>query len=212
MPDPVRIARGAAVAAGIVAYAVLMHRVNVAGVPSLQGALLVLAPLFLIGFALMRRARLAGLLLLIGCGLLLWLGWPWLAQHSGALFWLQDMALLLTLFFTFARTLVGGRTPLCVIFAEAMHGPLTPAHARYAQRVTMAWASFFLVLALLSTGLFLFTPLAVWSLYVNFAVLPLVALMFVAEYTVRRRVLVDVPSGRLLDAFQAYLKSTRSHG
>jgi len=54
--------------------------------------------------------------------------------------------------------------------------------------------------------------LTVWSVYANFMVLPLVALMFVAEYLVRRRVLSDAAPGHILDAVNAYLKSSRPHG
>lgn len=210
----IRIARSIAVGAAIAAYAVLAHRVNASGTVSLQGAVLASAPLLLIVLALLlnARTRLAGLAaggLLLA---LLWFAWPLVARHSGLLFWLQDIGLLLTLLTTFGYTLLPGRKPLCVTFAEMAHGtPLPPAHTVYARRVTMAWTAFFALLAAVSTVLFLRAPLAAWSFYANFLVLPLIALMFVAEYLVRRRVLAD-EAGHLLDAVHAYLDSTRSHG
>lgn len=214
MPDILRIARGVGIAAAIAAYAVLMHHVNASGQAGIMGAFLAMVPVFLIGLAMLSniRLRLGGLLLLGLSGLLLWMTWQTIAQHSGLLFWLQDMGLLLTLLATFGRTLIGGRTPLCVTFAEMVHGPLSAAHERYARRVTVAWVVFFGLLATISTLLFLLTPLAVWSVYANFMVLPLVALMFVAEYLVRRRVLSDASHGHILDAVNAYLKSSRPHG
>lgn len=214
MPDILRIARGVGIAAAIAVYAVLMHRVNASGQPGIMGAFLAMAPVFLIGLAMLSNTRLRlGGLLLLGLGaLVFWSIWPTIAQHSGVLFWLQDMGLLLTLLATFGRTLLGGRTPLCVTFAEMVHGPLSPAHERYARQVTIAWVVFFGLLAAISTLLFLLTPLAIWSVYANFMVLPLVTLMFVAEYLVRRHVLSDASHGHILDAVNAYLKSSRPHG
>ena len=55
-----------------------------------------------------------------------------------------------------------------------------------------------------SALLFFLTPLAVWSAFANFLTLPLVALMFVAEFLVRRRVLNEA-QGSPLDAVRAYL-------
>jgi uncharacterized membrane protein len=93
-----------------------------------------------------------------------------------------------------------------------VHGPLSPVHERYARQVTVAWVIFFSVLAVISTSLFFLAPLTVWSVYANFMVLPLVALMFVAEYLVRRRLLSDTSHGHILDAVNACLKSSRPHG
>lgn len=214
MPDIIRTARWLGIAAFVATYAALVHRVNVSGPAGMLGALLAAMPLFAIGLALAWsfRARLAGLLLLAVSGIIFWAAWPAIARHSGFLFWMQDAGLLLTLLFTFGRTLLAGRQPLCVAFAEMVHGPLTPVHERYAQRVTVTWTVFFGVMAATSTVLFFLAPLAVWSVFANFLVLPLVALMFVAEYLVRRRVLTGMASGRMFDAVQAYLKSSaRTH-
>jgi len=214
MPDCLRSVRGVSIAVAIAVYAMLVHRVNASGQPGILGAFLAMMPVFLIGVAMLSntRARMGGLLLLGLCGLVFWMAWPTIAHHSGLLFWLQDMGLLLALLATFGRTLVGGRTPLCVTFAEMVHGSLSAAHERYARQVTVAWVVFFGLLAAISTLLFLLTPLTVWSVYANFMVLPLVALVFVAEYLVRRRVLSDAEHGHILDAVNAYLKSSRPHG
>ena len=119
------------------------------------------------------------------------------------------MLLLLT---TFARTLLPGRKPLCVHFAEIINGGDLPiAHECYAYKVTIAWVIFFAVIILASTVLFFFAPLATWSFFVNFLTLPLVALMFIAEFLVRRQVLTDLPAGNVLDAVRAYLNSKRAH-
>jgi uncharacterized membrane protein len=52
--------------------------------------------------------------------------------------------------------------------------------------------------------LFEFAPLRVWSLFVNFLSLPLILLMFVAEYAVRRRVLPKVQRNGLIATLRVY--------
>ena len=210
MPDLLRIARGAGMLTLIVVYAVLVHHANVSAPAGWLAAVLALVPLFALGLALAwnAAARVLGCSLLAIAGVICWAVWPVIARHAGLLFWLQDVSLMLALFVTFGRTLLPGRKPLCVHFAEMVHGPLVPAHEQYALRVTVAWVVFFGTMALLSTLLFFFAPLATWSMFVNFLVLPLVALMFVLEFMVRRQVLSDAGAGHILDAVQAYSKRT----
>jgi uncharacterized membrane protein len=199
-------ARTCATAAGIVAYALLVHHVNATGQISALGAVLVLMPVLALGAALARSpaSRGSGLFVLLTAGLIAWRAWPQLERHSALLFWLQDVGLMLFLLAGFARTLRPGHKPLCVQFAEMMHGPLSSAHAAYARQATLAWALFFAAMAAVSTLLFFLAPLAVWSAFANFLTLPLIALMFVAEFLVRRRLLAEA-SGSPLDALRAYL-------
>lgn len=207
MPHTLRIMRFAGAAALIASYALLVHYVNASGQASALGAALAITPLLLIGFALLWRAesRIGGAALLVSVITLAWWFWPLLEQNTGLIFWLQDISLLLALFVTFARTLLAGRKPLCVSFAEAIHNDeLSPAHEHYARQVTIAWAVFFALMALASTLLFFFTPLVVWSFFVNFLTLPLVALMFIIEYFVRHHLLPDVPRAHIFAAVKAY--------
>lgn len=207
MHHTLRIMRVAGVVAMIAIYAMLVHYVNASGQASALGAALALAPLFLIGFALLMRAesRAGGIALLATVITLAWWNWPLLKQHTGLIFWLQDIGLLLALLVTFARTLPAGRKPLCVSFAEVIHGgDLPPAHTHYAKQVTVAWVVFFALMAITSTLLFFLTPLVVWSFFVNFLTLPLVALMFIVEYFVRHHVLPDIPRAHILAAVKAY--------
>lgn len=210
MLKALKVARGLAIASIIVAYAVLAHYANTVGHPTLLGAILALLPLLLIAFlyAIKLDSRLIGLGLLLIVLIASWCALPLIEQHTGLIFWLQDIGLMLMLMLTFARTLLAGRKSLCVSFAEIIHGgPLPVDHERYAHKVTVAWVMFFGLIMLTSTLLFFFAPLASWSFFVNFLTLPLVALMFVAEYLVRRRVLTDLPQGNVLDAVRAYLSS-----
>lgn len=210
MPEAVKRLRWIGAAALIAAYAVLVHHANVTGHPTALGAVLAVMPVFGVALALAVNVatRSSGLALLAAGGLASWQWWGVIAQHAGFLFWLQDVGLMLTLLLTFGLTLLPGRKPLCVQFAEMLQGPLDAAHERYASRVTVAWVVFFGAMALVSTLLFFLAPLAVWSVFVNFLVLPLVALMFVLEFLVRRHVLSDAGAGHILDAVQAYMKRT----
>ena len=109
-----KLIRSLLVVVSLIAYTLLVHYVNASGQPTVLGAILALIPLGLLaaGMALNRKTRYAGLLLLVGGGLLAWLIWPELKQHYGVMFWLQDLALMLVLMATFARTLFKGRKPL----------------------------------------------------------------------------------------------------
>lgn len=213
MPQVFKVVRGLLIASVIICFTVLVHHANTLGHPSLLGALLALAPLLLVVFvfAVNMDSRLLGISTILLVLMASWWALPVIKQHTSWLFWLQDIGLMLILFITFARTLLAGRKPLCVGFAEIINsGPLSVDHERYAYHVTIAWVIFFGLMIVISTLLFLFAPLATWSFFVNFLTLPLVALMFIAEYLVRRRLLSDLPSGNVLDAVRAYLDSKQA--
>jgi len=210
-----KLVRSLLVVALLIVYTLLVHYVNASGKPTVLGAVLALIPLVLLaaGMALNRKTRYAGLLLLVAGGLLAWLIWPELKQHYGVMFWLQDLALMLILMATFARTLFKGRKPLCVHFAEIINrGPLPADHEQYARNLTRVWVAFFAAIAMTSTLLFFLASQTTWSIFVNFVTLPLVALMFIVEYLVRRRVLSNLPEGSVMDAVRAYRnESARAH-
>lgn len=213
MPKAIRIARGLGITAIIVIYAALVHHVNTLGQASTLGATLALAPIFMlvITYAWKAESRLTSL-----CSILIllatsWLLWPYIKQYTGHVFWMLDIGLMLALLMAFGITLLPGRKPLCVHFAEIINrGALPAAHESYARKVTAAWVVFFAIIIIASTLLFFMAPLAIWSFFVNFLTLPLVALMFLGEFMLRRRLLTDLPTGHVLDAVHAYLdKSTR---
>jgi uncharacterized membrane protein len=201
-----RIARWLGIAALVIGYPLLAHYTNESAHSGNLGALVSIAPVVLIALMLAwnspRRFIMLGVLALSGVAL--WVGWSALEQHFGLVYWLQNVGMQLILFMTFGRTLVAGRQPLCTRFAEAVHAPLTPQHEIYARQVTVAWTLFFAAMAVVSTVLFFLAPLAAWSIFSNFLTLPLVALMFIAEYGVRRRVLPDVRHTHIFDAVRAF--------
>ena len=147
MSKAIKIARGLGLVIILVTYAVLVHHVNVSAQPSTLGAILALAPicLLVITYAWQIDSRIMGISLFLMSCFACWLAWPFVRQHTGFIFWIQDIGLMLILLLTFARTLQKNRKPLCVHFAEIINGeePLSPEHANYARQVTVAWVVFF---------------------------------------------------------------------
>lgn len=201
-----RILRWLGIAVLVIGYPLLAHYTNKSAHHGNLGALVAIAPVVSIALVLAWRSARRWLMLGI-LGLLciaLWVGWPALEHHFGVVYWLQHAGVQLVLCIIFGRTLAAGRKPLCTRFAEAVHASLTQQHEIYARQVTVAWTVFFAAMVLVSTGLFFGAPLATWSIFANFVTLPLVALMFVVEYLVRRRVLPNMPHMHILDAVRAF--------
>jgi uncharacterized membrane protein len=198
--------RGLGVAALLIGYPLLAHYTNEPAHNPRLGALVAIAPVALIALLFAwhssRRFVVWGALLLSGVALSA--AWPALENHFGQVYWLQNMAMHLILLITFGRTLIAGRQPLCTRFAEALYGRVSVRHAMYTRQVTVAWTVFFAAMALLSALLFFFASLVLWSAFSNFLTLPLVALMFIVEYAVRKRVLPDLPPMHILDALRAF--------
>jgi len=201
-----RIVLWLGIAVLVIGYPLLAHYTNDSTHSGNLGALVAIAPVVLIALILAwrspRRFIMLGVLVLL-C-IALWAGWSALENHFGLVYWLQHVAMQLILFMTFGRTLIAGRQPLVTRFAQAVHAVVTPQHAIYTRQVTIAWTLFFVAMALASTLLFFLAPLATWSIFANFLTLPLVALMFIAEFLVRRRVLPDLRHMHILDAVRAF--------
>jgi len=201
-----RILRWLGIAALLVSYPLLAHYTSESMHNGNLGALVAIAPVVLIALVFAWRSPRRPIML-SALGLLcvvLWAEWSALTQHFGLVYWLQHLGMQLILCMTFARTLIAGRQPLCTYFAEVIHAPLTSQQEIYTRQVTIAWALFFAAMALVSTALFFLMPLSTWSVFANFMTLPLVALMFIAEYGVRRRVLPNMQHVPILDAVRAF--------
>jgi uncharacterized membrane protein len=187
----------AAVVLFFVAYAVLSHYSNSNPQAQDLGAALAFAPLLIIGVALAWRLKglLTAALLAAAAGLMLRQFWPLFAQNFSIVILIQQCGVYSILAFSFGRSLVHGRVPLCTQLADKVHGPLGQPELRYTRKVTLSWVIFFLLNLAVTLLLFVFAPSRVWSLFVNFLSAPLVLLMFAAEYAVRRRALPQVRSG-----------------
>jgi uncharacterized membrane protein len=205
--------KGAAAAFFVAAYAGLSHFCNAgaaatapAAISRRLGAALALGPLTIVALMLIWRGvprPVAVLLTAILAGLI-YRAWPTLEHNFPLVSLVEDSGVYLLLGTTFGRSLFPGHVALCTALADRVHGPLSALEISYTRRVTAVWASFFYIVAALSISLFVFAPLRIWSVYVNFCVLPLIAMMFVAEYGVRSRVLPRNPRGGLLATVRVY--------
>lgn len=141
---------------------------------------------------------------LIGTTLIFWL-WPQLRENVSLLYYLQHLGAHLALATLFGRSLLGPGEALITQMARGIYGDtITERKVRYTRQATLAWTLFFLGNALVSTGLFLFAPPAVWSLHANLLTWPLVGLMFLAEHLVRMCVLPPEERPHLADIITAY--------
>jgi len=130
-----------------------------------------------------RRFVVAGLAGAAVLGLTLWIA----GRFPGLLLFTPPIVLNLALCALFARTLRRGEEPLVSRFARLSRGGrLAPDLVRYTRNLTRAWASFFLLMAVVSATLAVTAPLATWSLFSNLVNYLLVVVFFVVEYLYRR--------------------------
>jgi uncharacterized membrane protein len=204
--------RAILLAALVLAYSLLEHYTNVAAAPAGLGAALAIAPLLAALLVLAHRTRrpwLAPLLAALATGALLVPFWHRLEHNFSWIYLLQQCGTYLLLAATFGRSLLPGRVPLCSRWAAMLHGSLSAEHDRYTRAVTAAWTIFFAAIVVLSATLYAAAPRSTWSLFSNFLVLPLAALMFAGEYAVRRLRLPSVPHVGLAQTMRVYLADTR---
>lgn len=206
MSPIVRAARLLGIGLLVLGYPVLAHYTLMNVQNGTAGAGVAVAPVFVVGlvFAWKSSPRWLWLCLFMLAGLAGAAGWTLLEHHFGMVYWMQDAGMQCVLFMAFGRTLFGARKPLCTQFAEMAHGSITLQHAHYARKVTWAWSAFFGLMATISTLLFFLAPLTVWSVFANFLTLPLIALMFIVEFGVRRRVLPKRSNGHILDSLRLW--------
>jgi uncharacterized membrane protein len=200
----------AAVIAFVVVYAALSHYSNSAAHTHDLGVGLAVGPVLTIGLLLLWRWThwLVALLAAAAVALLLRHSWPLLEQNFSLVYLVQEAGFYSLMAASFAQSLRGGNVALCTRLADKVHGPLTPQEVLYTRRVTAAWALFFVAITATTLGFFVFAPLRIWSLFANFCVVPLMGLMFVAEYAVRRRVLPQVQRKGILAAVRVYFASS----
>jgi uncharacterized membrane protein len=196
----------------LIGYAVLAHYSNSSSSAKALGALLASAPPLVLGFSLACRSehRLVALPLVALVAALAFIHWQTLERNYPLMYLIEDVGFYALLSVTFARSLAPGRVPLCTYWADRAQGPLPAVVARYTRKTTAAWAIFFGLIAAASLALYAWSPLLIWSGFSNFATLPLVALMFIGEYAVRRRVLPPPHRTGLLASVRVYLDSARA--
>ncbi len=200
----------AAIIAFAVAYAGLSHYGNSAAKTHDLGVSLALGPVLTVGLLLLWRGTHLWVALLgaAAAAVLLRHYWPVLEKNFSVVYLLQEGGFYSLMAASFGVSLMGRRVALCTQLADRVHGPLTAQEVLYTRRVTAAWALFFMLITAATVILFVFAPLRIWSLFANFCVLPLIGLMFVAEYAVRRRALPQVPRRGILAAVRVYFANS----
>ena len=200
----------AAVILFVVAYAALSHYSNSVAKTHDLGVGLAVGPVLTVGLLLLWRWTHPGVALLAAMAVaaLLRQYWPVLERSFAWVYLIQEGGFYSLMAASFGQSLLGDRVALCTQLADKIHGPLTPQELIYTRRVTAAWALFFILIVVVTVGLFLFAPLRIWSLFANFCVLPLIGLMFVAEYAVRKRALPQVRRRGILAAVRVYFASS----
>lgn len=201
--------RAALSAAGAVAvtivYLVLCHHAVDTG--SAWAPWLMLLPLSatLVGAAGLRFGRTAGTCVALALVLALALSQPWLRLHGGWLYVAEHVGFNLALAALFGLSLSDPRGALITRLAQQVRGENLPAGvATYTRRATLAWALAFVAIAAVSIGLFLWAPLGHWSVFANLLTAPLVGVLFVVEYLVRRLCLRHIDHSRFVDGFRAF--------
>lgn len=205
-PTPASLLRGLGLVAVAGTWAVLAHLGSAGEGGDLKVAI-ALAPLFVLLALLLWRA---GSALVIAAGslvaaALVFVSWPALRQNVALLYYLQHAGANLMLGAFFGRSLLGTREALVTHFARLAHGGvLSAAKTRYTRQVTIAWTTFFLLNALVSTMLFLFATHETWSIFANLLTMPLVISMFVVEQAVRVWVLPPDDRSGFADTIRGY--------
>jgi uncharacterized membrane protein len=135
------------------------------------------------------------------------LTWPLMLANADAVYFAQHVGTNGLLAWVFGQTLSQGATPLIVTFAKMVHSVLPKEIEIYARKVTVAWTWFFIVTCAISIVLYLAAPLAAWS---SFAILfqwPSVALFFIGEYLLRKKLFKKFDHATLKQGFDAYRQS-----
>ena len=199
------VARWCALIALAIGYTVLAHHTNTTPGNETLGAFVALAPILMAASSIAWRSprRILMLSLIVIACIALFVAWGTIEHHYSRIFWMEHAGMQLMLCLVFARTLGPGRESMCTYFARMVHGSMTPALERYTRQVTTAWVGFFGMMATTSTVLFFAAPLSVWSVFANFLTAPLICLMFIVEYAVRRQMDLDMEHAHILAAVKA---------
>jgi uncharacterized membrane protein len=99
-----------------------------------------------------------------------------------------------------------GREPFVSRLSRRVHGTLAPQMEAYTRGVTLAWCMFFAGQVTVSLLLLAFAPLEAWSLFVNVLNVPLLVLMFGAEYLYRVTRYPDHPRTTIPGMLRAFAK------
>ena len=188
------------------AYVAGCHWLMTSAPTSRWNALVVIGPMLglLALFAARRGQRLvAAIASLVLAGLVLQ-AWRGGGLAPATLYLAQHVAVHGALAALFGLTLRPGQEALVTALARRVHGGLTPGMAAYSRKVTIAWSAYFVLMATISIGLFLFAPFAAWALFANLLTPLAMVLMFVGEFLLRYRLHPEFERATLADQLNAY--------
>ena len=164
------------------------------------GAALSVAPVMLIGVILVWRwvHALAAVFVAAALCAILYRYWPVIERNYVWSDLVQQCGLYGLVAVAFARSLFGGRVPLCTQLAKTLHDSLAPAEIVYLRRATVAWALFYAALTAAILILHFVAPLRIWSIFVNFGTIGLIIVAGVIDLAIRYRVLPRRPGDGII--------------
>jgi uncharacterized membrane protein len=189
------------------AYIVGCHWLMTSAPDSRWNAAIVIGPMLglLALFAAKRGQRMVAGAAALGLAALVLQAWRGGGLAPSTLYLAQHVAIHAALAAMFALTLRAGQEPLVSALARRVHGGvLTPPMEAYSRKVTIAWSAYFVAMAALSVGLFLFAPFDAWAVFANLLTPLAMVLMFVGEFLLRYRLHPEFERATLADAMNAY--------
>ena len=191
------------------AYVAGCHWLMTSAPDSRWNAAIVIGPMLglLALFAAKRGQRVVAVSASLGLAALLLQAWRGGGLAPTTLYLAQHVTIHAALAAMFALTLRPGQDPLVSALARRVHGgSMTPAMEAYSRKVTVAWSLYFVAMAGLSIGLFLFAPFDTWALFANLLTPLALVLMFVGEFVLRYRLHPEFERATLADAMNAYAR------
>jgi uncharacterized membrane protein len=195
------------------AYVLGSHWLMTRAPASQWNAVVVVAPMLALAafLAWQRGRRVLALAAAAATAALVLQAWHGGGVPAPTLYVGQHVAIHLLLAFVFALTLQRGREPLVTALARRVHASLTPAMAVYSRKVTIAWAVYFVAMAMLSLALFAFAPFAAWATFANLVTPFAIVAMFLGEYVLRYRLHPEFERATITQALRAYAERGATH-
>ncbi|GAB3187466.1 COG4648 family protein [Hydrogenophaga aquatica] len=208
-----RVLRGLGLALLLLAWIVGAHLGSTGrGHPDMNVAVAVAPVVLALAPALAMRGRTWLVAGMLATALALQALWPVLRGNVNLLYYLQHLGIHLALAALFGLSLRGPGDALVTRLARQIMGEhLSVRKVRYTRQVTLAWTVYFLLNALVSTALFTWAPVHVWSLHANVLTGPLVGLMFLLEHLWRKAVLPPEERPSIAAVVRAYQRDRAAH-
>jgi uncharacterized membrane protein len=122
---------------------------------------------------------------------------------------LQECGVLLVMSGVFGVTLVTEGDALCTRFVRFAHEAPSPRLLSYSRQITVAWALFFLLTAIISVVLYFYLPMHIWALY-NSAGIPVCAAAFFCIENLSQRIFLPREERRTLAEVWRAIKAAQN--